>query len=164
MIRFPIIIITIMIRLLVYGLWRLTPLPIIFQFFVWRKLEYPEKTTDLSQVTDKLYHIILYQVFLAWAGFELTCPHHFIKGVIWSHKSSLTSPLFIKVFVPSQESGWSCTYVLGLSIVPSMFLRCYHWIFVFVLFQFRIPGCWLILSVYWFMSFEFPFVRLLCVR
>jgi hypothetical protein len=25
------------------------------QFYLWRKPEYPEKTTDLSQVTDKLY-------------------------------------------------------------------------------------------------------------
>ena len=51
-------------------LWCLTPLSTILQLLMWRSVLLVEKTTDLSQVADKLYHIMLYQVHLAISGIQ----------------------------------------------------------------------------------------------
>jgi hypothetical protein len=39
---------------------------------IWQSVLLMEKTSNLSQVADKLYHIMLYQVHATWMGFELT--------------------------------------------------------------------------------------------
>jgi hypothetical protein len=52
-------------------------------------LEYPDKTTDLPQVTDKLDYIILYRIHLALVGFELTTLVVTSTVCIGSYKSNL---------------------------------------------------------------------------
>jgi hypothetical protein len=57
-------------------LWRMGPrcssaeTQVCHRSYIIAATENPKKTTDLSQVTDKLYHIMLYTS--RWLGFELT--------------------------------------------------------------------------------------------
>jgi hypothetical protein len=48
-----------------YAIFNILQLYLGGQFSWGRKPEYPEKTPDLPQVTDRRYHIILHRVHLA---------------------------------------------------------------------------------------------------
>jgi hypothetical protein len=101
--------------------------PFLFFFFLTIALSVLQFTaSDYHFVRDRdsmlvimieKYLLILRQTCKAW-------PHHFKKGEVWLHKTSLTPPLFIEVTVPSKENEQSCICVLGVSILsPSTFLR-----------------------------------------
>jgi hypothetical protein len=98
------------IQVLGFSLWCLTPFSTIFQLyrtwrsvFWWRKPWYPEKTTDLPLVTDKLYHILsnklvrIVLIYINWCKVPLwKSGDHFKENILRPYASTIqTNPSWL---------------------------------------------------------------------
>ena len=104
------------------GLWCLTPLSSI-SLILWRSV----------LLEDKLYHIMLYRIHHAWAGFELPTVVVIGTGCIGSYKSNYhtvttttapfifkDTPLILYIYIISVRlSEWCCSVTMVWVQIPS---------------------------------------------
>ena len=104
------------------------------------------KTTSVSQRLNIL--CIMFKIITFFV--ESAGKHDLIvslKREFWSHYPSLTPPLFIEVYVPSQKSDWWFIFVLEVSILP---------LSTILVFDFRI---FLNLTVWYFFVCRFILIK-----